>query len=42
MDKILGFVQELLSYLKEGKAAEIINMIKTFINDLFNKGNDAE
>ncbi len=42
MDKILEFVQNLLTYLKEGKAAEIIDMIKTFINDLFNKGDAAE
>ena len=34
MDKILEFVQNLLTYLKEGKAA--------FINDLFNKGDAAE
>lgn len=42
MDKILGFVEELLTYLKEGKAAEIINMIKKFIEDIFNKGDAAE
>ncbi len=42
MDKILEFVQNLLSYLKEGKAAEIIDMIKNFITDLFNKENAAE
>jgi len=30
MDKILGFVQNLLSFLKEGKAAGIIAIIRDF------------
>lgn len=30
MDAILGFVQELLEYLKEFKAADIIELIKSF------------
>ncbi len=42
MSKILDFVKNILEYCKEGKAAEIINMIKQFIEDLFNKGNSAE
>lgn len=31
MDKILEFVQKLLAYLREGKAADIINMIRDFL-----------
>lgn len=31
MDQILAFVQKLLAYLKEGKAADIINIIRDFI-----------
>lgn len=28
MDKILGFVQELLTYLNEGEAADIVGIVK--------------
>ena len=28
MDQILGFVQNLLSYLNEGEAADIVGMVK--------------
>ena len=35
MDTILGFVQKLLSYLKEGKAAGIIAIIRDFFAQLF-------
>ncbi len=28
MDTILGFVQQLLSYLNEGEAADIVGMVK--------------
>ncbi len=28
MDQILAFVEKLLSFLGEGKAAEIVNMVK--------------
>ena len=35
MDAILGFVQNLLSYLKEGKAADIINIIRDFFAKFF-------
>lgn len=31
MDTILGFVEKLLSFLKEGKAAGIIAIIRDFI-----------
>ena len=31
MDTILAFVQKLLSFLKEGKAAEIIAIIREFL-----------
>lgn len=31
MDTILGFVQNLLSFLKEGKAAQIIAIVRDFI-----------
>ena len=31
MDTILAFVQQLLSFLKEGKAAEIIAIIREFL-----------
>ncbi len=34
MDKILAFVQKLLSYLKEGKAAQIIAIIRDFFAGL--------
>ena len=34
MDKILAFVQELLSFLGEGKAAKIIEIIKDFFAKL--------
>lgn len=42
MDKILGFVQQILDYCKEGKASEIIGLIKKFFEDIFNKANPAE
>ena len=32
MDTILAFVQRLLSFLKEGKAAEIIGIIRDFLS----------
>ena len=32
MDRILGFVQTLLSFLNEGKAAKIIEIIRKFLN----------
>lgn len=35
MDTILGFVQNLLSYLKEGKAAEIIAIVRDFFAKFF-------
>ncbi len=28
MDQILGFVEQLLNYLREGEAADIVGMIK--------------
>ncbi len=28
MDQILGFVEQLLSYLNEGEAADIVGMVK--------------
>ena len=28
MDQILGFVEQLLNYLKEGEAADIVGMVK--------------
>ena len=31
MDTILAFVQELLSFLREGKAAQIIAIVRDFI-----------
>lgn len=31
MDTILAFVEELLSFLKEGKAAKIISIIRDFL-----------
>lgn len=34
MEAILAFVQELLVFLQEGKAAEIIGMISDFIASL--------
>ena len=34
MDKVLAFVQELLSFLGEGKAAKIIGIIKDFLAKL--------
>lgn len=35
MDKILGFVEELLAFLGEGEAAGIIEIIKNFFANLF-------
>ena len=35
MDAILGFVQTLLSYLREGKAAGIIAIIRDFFGKIF-------
>lgn len=37
MTKVLELVQNILEYCKEGKAAEIINLIKKFFEELFNK-----
>ncbi len=41
MTVVLDFVRDLLNYLKEGKAGEIINMISQFIKDLFNPNDDT-
>lgn len=32
IDKIMAFVQQILEYFKEGKAADIIAMIRDFLN----------
>ena len=40
MTKVLELVQNILEYCKEGKAAEIINLIKKFFEDLFNKADE--
>ncbi len=37
MSKVLELVQNILAYCKEGKAAEIIGLIKNFFEDLFKK-----
>lgn len=37
MDKVLDLVKNILEYCKENKAAEIINLIKNFFEDLFKK-----
>lgn len=42
MSSILELVQNILTYLKEGKAAEIINLIRKFFDDLFNKPEGTE
>lgn len=34
IDAIMSFVEQLLSFLGEGKAAEIIDMIKEFLAQL--------
>ncbi len=39
MTKVLELVKNILDYCKEGKAAEIINLIKKFFEDIFNKTN---
>ena len=41
MSKVLELVQNILAYLKEGKAAEIIGLIRKFFDDLFNKPADT-
>lgn len=41
MSSILELVQNILTYLKEGKAAEIIGLIKKFFDDVFNKTTES-
>ena len=41
MSNILELVQNILAYLKEGKAAEIMGRIRKFFDDLFNKPADT-
>lgn len=41
MSSILELVQNILAYLKEGKAAEIIGLIRKFFDDMFNKPADT-
>ena len=41
MSNILELVQNILAYLKEGKASEIIGLIRKFFDDLFNKPADT-
>ena len=42
MSKVLELVQNILNYCREGKAAEIIGLIKEFFEDLFNKNTETE
>lgn len=42
MSSILELVKNILAYLKEGKAADIIGLIQKFFNDLFNKPADTD
>ena len=42
MSKVLELVQNILNYCREGKAAEIIGLIKKFFEDLFNKNTETE
>lgn len=42
MSSLLELAQNILAYLKEGKAAEIIGLIRKFFDDLFGKPADTE
>ena len=42
MSKVLELVQNILNYCREGKAAEIIGLIKKFFEDLLNKNTETE
>lgn len=42
MSNILELVQNILAYLREGKAAEIMGLIRKFFDDLFNKSAGTE